>query len=461
MSKTFCPAHWTERHVSQDGTFRGCCVMQGVDKGILRTNGMPHNVKDGIHSAVNSDVSKELRLSSLTEEWHPNCVRCKNEEAAGLYSHRNMYVDKLADIFTVDDAVSITDTNTGEITQDHSPVFYDLNLGNLCNLKCRICNPKSSSSWIPDWIKLFDMEGKEIDYPTPSGNVKVTHKKGKQYDITPDPFVWINTEKFWNELLEESKHIRHMLLTGGEPLMIPQHYEYIKKVVDAGLSKNMRLEYNTNLTNIHEKWIDLWKNFHLVYIGFSIDGMGKEFEYQRHPAKWSHMLKNIKLLDAQISNHPSIFEVRDAPTVNIYNVLHILDYHEWKIKTGREQLNKIWKKHNAMLGTHALHAPSYLSVKLLPIEAKKIVTQRYLDWEIKMHKWIDNLPDEYSEQQSSESLKINISKYVDKYVKFINQDDWSKHLPGFWRFNNKMDAIRSENFAEVFPELNELLTKYS
>jgi hypothetical protein len=203
----------------------------------------------------------------------------------------------------------------------------------------------------------------------------------------------------------------------------------------------------------------VWKNFKKVYIGFSFDGMGKEFEYQRHPAKWNKMLENLELLDDYITQYPNVFQTRDSPTINIYNVLHILDYNEWKIKTGREKFVNIFKHHNKTLSSHGLHSPSHLSVKILPPKAKAIVTQRYIDWKVKMFTWIDSLPDEYSAQQSNESLKANIQNFVNSYIKFINQEDLSKHLGGFWRYTNKIDELRNENFAETFPELNKLLTE--
>lgn len=458
MSKTFCSAHWCEVHLLQDGTFKGCCVMQGPNKGVLSTNGKANNVADGIRSANNSDTIKELRLASLQGEWHPNCVRCKNEEAAGLTSHRELYNQKLANVISYEEASGYTDPNTGEALKEFPLAFYDLSLGNLCNLKCRICHPKASSGWYGDWIKLFNMNGDEFKYPTPQGMLSVKHISGKQYEIEPNPFDWVENDKFWNELLELTPDIQHMFVQGGEPLMIEQHYNYLKKCIELGYHKHIHLEYNTNFTKISEKWIQLWKHFKHVFIGFSFDGMGKEFEYQRHPAKWKQMLKNLELLDGYISQYPDVIQTRDSPTVNIYNVLHILDYNEWKIKTGRNQFQNIFKYHNKTLGTHALHAPNYLSVKILPPAAKQIVTKRYLEWGEKMCAWVDTLPDDYSNRQDNESLKNNILHYVDSYVKFINQDDWSKNLPAFWRFTNKIDEIRNENFKETFPELYNLLT---
>lgn len=460
MSKTFCSAHWSEIHLMQDGTFKGCCVMQGPEKGIFKTNSKPNNVVNGLRSAENSDTIKELRLASLNDQWHPNCVRCKNEEAAGLTSHRELYNEKLKDVVTYETAKEYTDPETGETLKNFPIGFYDLNLGNLCNLKCRICHPKASSNWYGDWVKLFNMKGDTFSYPTPQGTYTVKHVKGKKYQIDPDPFAWVDSNDFWKELLDSTPDIKHMFVQGGEPLMIEQHYDYLKRCIELGYSSNMCLEYNTNFTKINPKWVEVWKHFKNVYIGFSLDGMGKEFEYQRHPAKWSQMVKNLQMLDDYITKYPGVFTTRDSPTVNIYNVLHILDYHEWKIKTGREQYKNLFKRHNKTLGTHGLHSPNYLSIKILSPEAKQIVIQKYNQWADKMFAWIDSLPDDYSHRQTNQDLKNNIQHYVNSYIKFIQQDDLSKYQGAFWRFTNKIDEIRNENFKETFPDVYKLLTEY-
>ena len=183
MSKTFCIAPWHDVHVITDGTFKGCCVMSnGEQEGRLCNNGKPLTVAEaGIKGAINSDTSKQLRLDMLNGKWHTNCKRCKDEEDSGMRSMRLLYESRWVDNkqFTFEDAQKITNPETGELSEDHTPFYYDIQLGNLCNLKCRICSPIVSSSWIPDYMKMMKLGDKAKIKVRDGFDIEVEHLQGK------------------------------------------------------------------------------------------------------------------------------------------------------------------------------------------------------------------------------------------------------------------------------------------
>lgn len=462
MSKTFCIAPWHDTHIVTDGGFKGCCVMAaGPTKGRFTKDGKHVTIKEGLSAGINSDTAKELRLALMNGKWHPECKRCMDEEKAGMKSMRNFYDERWGERFTHEDAVAITDAETGELPEDHVPFFYDIQLGNLCNLKCRICSPQSSSMWMQDYQKMMGHDklwreritkGREI--------VRVEHKGGKQFELTPDPFAWANSDEFWEQMSARKDKIEHLYLIGGEPMMIQRHFKFLKECVESGDSKHIVLQYDTNLTNLPTKVMEYWSEFKTIEIGFSIDGMGKELEYMRNPIKWNHMLKNIHKVEEFAKNNSNV-KLTDSVTVSIYNVLHILDYIEWKVKAGHNDFEYLWQRHGQHFGIHPLHSPHYLSVKIMPQSAKKVITQKYLEWEQKMHSWIDTIGEHYSSIQTSENLKEHISIYVKTWVDFINDGDKSLHMYEFWQFTNDLDEIRDEKFADVFPELSELLMDYA
>ena len=159
MSSTFCIAPWQDIHITTNGKFKGCCVMsEGPNNGYLETNGENHTIQSGnIKSAMNSDTSKEIRKSCLNDDWHPECIRCEREENAGMNSMRLIYNTRWEDIFSEDDAREITEED-GSIPEEHEPFFYDIQLGNFCNLKRRICNLQLSSTWYADWMAMKAMQ---------------------------------------------------------------------------------------------------------------------------------------------------------------------------------------------------------------------------------------------------------------------------------------------------------------
>jgi sulfatase maturation enzyme AslB (radical SAM superfamily) len=85
---------------------------------------------------------------------------------------------------------------------------------------------------------------------------------------------------------QEIPTIERLYIVGGEPLLIDQHYEFLQKCIDAGRSKSIVIEYNTNITNIPERAWNIWKHFERIQIGMSVDAVGPINDYIRNPSKW-------------------------------------------------------------------------------------------------------------------------------------------------------------------------------
>jgi len=85
-------------------------------------------------------------------------------------------------------------------------------------------------------------------------------------------------------------------------------------LIEDGSSSKIKLVYNTNGIFLGKKFIDMWKKFKFVQLNVSIDGMGKQYEYIRNPAKWSTIEGNMKLLMSEISEFTNI-ECGVTPTL--------------------------------------------------------------------------------------------------------------------------------------------------
>ena len=194
-----------------------------------------------------------------------------------------------------------------------------------------------------------------------------------------------------------------------------------------------------------------WSHFKELWLAFSIDGFGPELEYMRHPIKWDHMLRNINRVEEYAKNNKNV-SLHDGVTISMYNVLHILDYIEWKVKAGKYDFEHLFQFHESHFGTHPLHAPRHLSIKTMPKSAKVLVEKKYNEWRVKMCNWLDSLDGFYTYKINPEELKVCINKFVDTHIALMNQEDWSKEMHRFWSYTNDLDAIRDESFKEVFPE---------
>ena len=127
-----------------NGDLRVCChANQRSTRGIYKKeNGENYNLKqDKITDAINSPLAKDIRKKMLEGKWHPECIRCLREEKAGMKSRRINDGERFATHLTWDQAVEHT-SEDGTIDLNHiKQTYYDIRLGNFCNLKCRMCSP--------------------------------------------------------------------------------------------------------------------------------------------------------------------------------------------------------------------------------------------------------------------------------------------------------------------------------
>ena len=171
------------------------------------------------------------------------------------------------------------------------PIFLDLKLGNICNLKCRICGSWSSSTFATE----------EVRFVQPGEDPKHTY----HYQMLRDGSWPRSNNQFWEEVAGISDQIRYLEFTGGEPFMIQEHFDFLQRLVDQGLAHQIEIHYNTNGTIWPTDAIDIWQRFALVEVAFSIDDMGARYEYQRANAGWTQVQSTIQKFQDLKSRMPN------------------------------------------------------------------------------------------------------------------------------------------------------------
>lgn len=255
-----------------------------------------------------SELQNSNRFEDLDTEYPPQaCEKCIADEHQGIPSYRTMF--------------NTTKTSLPGLQ------FVDIRNTNHCNLKCRYCGPHFSSSW-----------AKEL-----------TQENICHQDIT-----------FYKDiLLTDSLH--WLYFTGGEPLINSEHWDLLKKLVDTGQSTNISLLYNTNLTTIKYKNVDitdLWSKFKSVKVQCSIDAVGAPFEFIRSGATWSKVDQNLQTLIA--STHISNINISLTPVISILNIWFVSDLFEYS------------KQHNLLVNPIVLSGPDYLALNVIPDELKQL-----------------------------------------------------------------------------------------
>ena len=359
--------------------------------------------------------------------WSEECGRCQKEEDNGLLSRRQY--ENAQWPYRIVDALKDT-ASDGSIDVEQTPViYYDLRFGNFCNLKCRMCGPSDSNAWFEDWIKLT---GKNTFSDT-SGEVTIHDVNGK---LSASDFDWPNNEGFWEQLEANVHNIKHVYFAGGEPMLIERHYEFLQKCIDLDAAKNMTVEYNTNMSTLPPRVMKLWEKFKHVRVGASIDGMGKVLEYQRHPAKWDKLHKNLTTLDIMPDNIQSWL----AFTVTAYNIFHMIDFMKWKLQDSNfKKINGTRRK--PIVSHHVAHNPEHLNIRVLPPELKSIATDKFDEFV----EWVkdNNYPDYVI--RSATNIRNGIVKYMN------SESYYEEHWDYFVTYTKSLDKMRKESLIDVEP----------
>lgn len=442
--QTWCPLPWISQSIRNNGELRVCChANQSKDRGIIRHSdgSAVFAGTDKLKDARNSDLLKDVRASMLKGQWHSACNRCFTEEQAGIRSRRIYESEAWRNAVTAETSMPKTHPD-GEIDVNNFPLkFMDIRFGNLCNLKCRSCGPTDSSKWYSDYYKLWGGKFSE------SSQTMVLSENNGNVTVSPNPYIWHESESFWDQMESNIANIDQLYLVGGEPLLINAHYKFLQRCVDEGHASRIKIEYNSNISSIPSKAWELWKHFKVVQVGASIDGIGKVNDYIRHPSKWENIERNLEALDKAEGN----FRILVSATIMIYNILNVPDMMIWKANKNFSRVNgDSWKP---LITPHPLHRPYHLNIQALPEFAKKTVEQNFKKRKPDIFDAIANTPNIKNKERAYSS----VDQTLDKYVSFMWQKDLSHEMPRFWEFTTKLDNLRGESLAKSVPELYELL----
>jgi hypothetical protein len=430
MADTFCPIPWIFQAARANGDLRVCCQANVTkNRGVIRHNdGTSYNAgRDDLDEARNAKLMKDMRRNMLNGVWSEECGRCRSEEESGLNSRRTYEQQQWS--YSQDDARRDTAAD-GLIDVVQVPVrYFDLRFGNFCNLKCRMCGPTDSNAWYDDWIKLTGSNA----FKETSGDVIIKDVNGK---LCTSEYDWPNHEPFWEYLETHSKNIQHVYFAGGEPMLIERHYDFLQRCIDQDVAKNIIIEYNTNMSTLPPRVAKLWEAFKQVRVGASIDGYGKVLEYQRHPAKWDKLLKNLTILDTMPANIYGWL----AFTVTAYNVNHMIDFMKWKLtESGFKKINSSARR--PIITHHVAHHPKHLNIRVLPDEMKQQLTSKFEDFV------------EWTQQQEFDLHVINNARDIANGVcKYMNSESYhNDHWAEFKKYTRGLDMIRQENLFDVEP----------
>lgn len=302
-----------------------------------------------------------------------------------------------------------------------------------------MCSPHDSSLWVSDHKKVYHL----FEDPALQSQMRWS---GDEFNNK-----WHENPDFWKEMYAQIPNLKQVYFAGGEPLLIKEHRLFLEEIIRQGYADKILIRYNTNGLLVDDDIIELWKQFRLVKVGFSIDAVGERNHYIRYPADWDTIVKNLHKLD----NTPSNIQVSIATAIQILNIKHLPDLAKWKIQQKFKKINL----ENTMYGMeagggiinmHLLYIPTFLSIRCLPEADKAEVRKKFGEFASWLHE---------NYRQDEEFWKLNPYgwKRWQAVLDFMDAEDHTHLLPAFKEYIEKMDRVRSLNFSGVLPELAHLL----
>ena len=341
-----------------------------------------------------SQEIKDLRKDLLQGVKNKNCEACWIDEENGGDSLRLISNRTIAHKGKFKISEQIENPKLQNI------LSFDLTLGNLCNLKCVMCNPELSSQVLAE--------------ANANDSLKTLYNENTNY--AQKSFDWPKQEEFvdWCETyLPQAVHIK---FTGGEPFIIPWIDRVIEHSPDEQKSKCI-LHFTSNLTVINEKLFSHVHKFKEVWISVSVEGVEDTFEYLRYGHKWTNLQENIGIIkNMKIPNLIlKVNHVVQAPSFqSIQKMVTYFDELEMEI--------------NPIL----LRTPKHFTLASLTKECKQDFLDRTVGYQGYNNKFVS-------------------------YVRSVVEQNMDHELDGtkeMIQHLSRLDRVRGNNFSSVIPVRN-------
>lgn len=379
---------------------------------------------------LNRPEHLQRRLDLVKGVKTQSCRQCWHAEDAGMVSMRQRdggpakfmgaHRDRMLEEFGTDDLEVVANSVKidSHLLKARTPQTLEINLGNLCDLKCVYCNATRSSQWASEDLKKG----------------KITKQ---QYDILlGEPNVEF-TELFWKWVDEDAKHSLTALdIVGGEPLINPKLYQIFDKLIEtcSDTTQPIKLYIITNLNtpaNLMDKCLayieKLPANFTVIF-GVSCEALEARAEYIRTGLDWSTFVTNLRKIYVAAKTTTKV-KVMHQLTINALCIPTLSEFIKWIAAFGNEH------GITSMMRVVTVIIPEEFTATRLPVEFAKYVDDA-ITFCNENKIYLQHVP---QLQQIADSIR-NAQKSPEHHTKFCDKIDW-------------LDARMKLQFKDTFPEL--------
>jgi hypothetical protein len=395
----WCAEPFINLHHTADGTYQICCISRGNSDPMMKTSEI--SPIDFINSPYAKTIRSDMMEGKLSKTTLNACNNCIINESALTPSRRttrnkwnmsqetfNATISKFAENYNAN--LDISDLRHVNLKV----------LGNLCNLKCIMCNPTSSSKIAAEYKKH---------------NITMSNKS-----VILTPYNNETKDAYFSDIVEIAGHLDTFILVGGESLLNPDFAELYQLLSDNKNAKNLNLIIISNGTILPELVSELADCFKNVRLIFSLDGIGEQGSYIRSGLDWELFDRTVH--KAMATENLDVSFTIAIQVLNIGYLDDVLDY-----------INILGLTENDINWGNIVAFPIGFRAVNLPPEIKK----RYLD--------------KYSNHAISKMTTPTLLAAL--HILNTPEVDHELFIKGIQAFAAK-DKIRQTNLLDHFPEFS-------
>ena len=327
--ETMCLAPWVHTYLSPQTERRLCCASrepaQNFEQYIDTKSGTGRYIPLTLEQHWNSEHMRSVRRRMMAGETLPECEVC-NDKLLNTSVYRDyfthLFQHKIPRIFA---------ETTPEGRTSMEPVSWDYRFSNLCNFKCRMCGDMLSSSWETEekTHQMVNWADTKNNWMRPDYREQISQFQDSQIEAEFSAAV-------------EAHAVEEVYWVGGEPLMYEQHWRYMKRIVELGDGPKLYARYNTNLSRISYRGMDLYRDI-LAHIRdwqicASLDGTNEIGEYIRTGLDYEQFCSNFEH-GLQYAKHPR--QMRVDFTLTLPGMFEVGAIQRQSLHWGVELLAKV------------------------------------------------------------------------------------------------------------------------
>lgn len=424
-SNIFCNTPWYELQIYWDGSLGICC--QEAHK--LYSDNNYNIATTTIAEWFNSEPVKQFRQGVLGDQPVSACSRCYREEQSGGYSRR-LRSNQKSVIFRQAFQASF-EQSPGRKHFDQSgitstqPIDIHVDLGNYCNLACKMCYAGASST-------------------IASQQVKWGIESSRQYLGTD----WTQNEQTWNSFLQQLLSIpklNNIHFMGGETLLTKRFEDLVDHLI-AHDQTDVCLSFVTNGTTFKPKLMDKLKQFRRVGIEVSIETVDSHNAYQRQGTDTDLVMANLERYQAMCNGSSITLTVR--PAVSALTIGYFPGLLQYCLD----------KK--LIVKSLLVNTPRFLDAVILPDAVK----QQYLDSYQLLIDQLNNtqVPMDYNASDPN-NHELIVKEQVQMCMNILSMsapkdvEDLRRRMV---EHCSRWDKVYAYDARQLYPELAEVWTKY-